>query len=139
MSSKSEHYVHLVWTTKGRQPLVTAAIERGVHRCLSNEVERLKCVVCAINGMPDHVHIIAALHTDVCVSGLLKRIKGVSSTMVNNLHDHQQRFRWQEGYYVRSISLSHLKVVIAYVRNQKQHHADGTLHPEWEETTEAIS
>lgn len=33
-----------------------------------------------------------------------------------------------------SVSRSHLKRVIAYVRNQKQHHASGNLWPEWEET-----
>ena len=134
MSSKSDHYVHIIWATKRREPLVTADIERDIYRCISSEVEKQKCKVCAINGMPDHVHLVLSLHPDASASQLMKRAKGVSSALANDLRDHQQRFRWQESYYVRSISLSHLKRVLSYVHNQKQHHADGTLHSSWEES-----
>ena len=134
MSSKSEMYAHFVWATKHREPLITPGIERNVYRCLANEVEALKCRVCALNGMPDHVHLVAALHPDVCASRLMKQIKGLSSAAINDMRDHQQRFRWQDGYYVRSVSLSHLKTVVDYVNNQKQHHADNTLLAKWEDT-----
>ena len=29
--------------------------------------------------------------------------------------------------------------IVAYVKNQKQHHADTTLFPEWEETYEEVA
>ena len=133
LSSKSEHYVHFVWATKQREPLITPEIERSVYRCIVDLTIGLKCPVRAINGMPDHVHLVVGLHSDVCSSRIMKQVKGVSSAMINDLHDHQQYFRWQQGYYIRSVSLSHLKGVIAYVDNQKQHHADGTIHAEWED------
>src|SRR5947209_3911709 len=96
--SKVEHYIHLVWATKERQPLVTPQIERDVYRCISSVAQGLRCVVHAIGGMPDHIHLVVWIPTTLPVAELMKRVKGVSSAMVNDLHHHEKRFRWQEGY-----------------------------------------
>ena len=45
-------------------------------------------------------------------------------------------FRWQEGYGVFSLGRNQLKHVLAYVQNQKRHHASGKTWPQWEETDE---
>ncbi len=84
--------------------------------------------------MPDHVHLVVGLHPDVCASRMMKQVKSISSAMVNDMRDHQQYFRWQPTYYVRAVSLSHLSTAVAYVDRQKQHHAEGILHPTWEDT-----
>ncbi len=68
------------------------------------------------------------------LSALIKKIKGNSSAMINNMNDHAELFRWQEGYYASTVTPSHLARVQADVQNQKQHHADGTIHSSWEET-----
>ena len=134
MSSRYEHYVHFVWAVKYREPLLTPDIEREVHRLIVSEAQQLKCTVHAINGMPNHVHLVVSLHPDVCASRLMKQVKALSSAMVNDHHNHEKRFRWQDGYFVRSFARSGLATVTAYVVNQKQHHADGTLHAQWEDT-----
>lgn len=132
--SKIEHYIHLVWTTKDRDPCLTPELERAVHHCLSNQAERMKCVVRAIGGMPDHVHMVIWLPATLSVAELVKNLKGTSSAFINDEQRHESHFRWQEGYAVFSVSRSHLAAVTAYVLNQKQHHAEETLRPTWEET-----
>lgn len=65
-----------------------------------------------------------------------------SSPVVNNRSawrsalypDRERLFRWQPGYGVFSVSPNHVKAVIAYIRNQKQQHADGKTHDDWERT-----
>ncbi len=136
--SKAEIYLHLVWGTWERLPLVTPDIERELYRCIENEARQLKCVVLAIGGMPDHVHLIVRVPTLVSAARLAQQVKGVSSTFVRNQLRIGELFRWQEGYGVFSISRSHLKRAIAYVEKQKRHHACCKLWAEWEETDENI-
>ena len=68
-----------------------------------------------------------------------KQMKGVSSAMLNDHSDAMQdRFAWQDGYACFSISRPHLRVAIAYVKNQKKHHACGVVWTGWEETNTPV-
>ena len=137
--SKIEVYLHFVWAVKGREPLLTPQVEAAVHRCIQSEAQSMKCVVLALDGMPDHVHLlIKPPATLLPLSEFMKRIKGVSSAFANDLPPRDMRFRWQEGYAVYAVCPSHKPTVIDYIRNQKQHHANGTLTGEWEETDEEV-
>jgi len=136
--SKAEIYLHLVWGTWGSLPLVTEEIERSVYRCIESEAQRLKCIVLAIGGMPDHVHLVVRVPTRVSAAQLAQQIKGVSSTFVRDQLRTGELFRWQEGFGVFSLSRSHVERVVAYVENQKRHHARGKLWNEWEETEENV-
>jgi putative transposase len=135
--SKLELYLHLVWATKWRADRLTEPWERLAYRCITQEAERLGCVVPALDGMPDHVHLVVRLPSTVSVAQLVKQIKGVSSATVNqNREEFTEPFAWQDGYSCFSISQSHLRVVISYVRRQKERHSQGKVWPLWEETDE---
>lgn len=90
----------------------------------------------AINGMPDHVHLLLSTGPRVDLSVLVKQIKGISSALLNDMSDHTEHFRWQPGYYSATVTPSHLPKILAYVQRQKEHHADGTTHAYWEDTGE---
>ena len=138
--SRLELYFHLVWATQHRQPLLTVPKEEAVFRCIIKLMEPMPYAILALNGMPDHVHLLIQTGSQVDVSALMKKLKAVSSTMVNDMTDHVERFRWQEGYYAATITPSHMPRVRAYILNQKQHHSDGTARPSFEQTgEEAIS
>ena len=133
---RPRHYLHLVWATKGREPLLTPELERQVHRCIESEARHLDCQVLALDGMADHVHPVVMLPTTVAVADLMKRVKGVSSALANDLNEHKILFRWQEGYVLLSVSYSHVDRVVAYVQNQNRHHASGKLIDILEQTQE---
>ena len=134
--SKAEIYLHFVWGTLRRLPLVSENIERDIYRCVGDQATKLQCVVLAIGGMPDHVHLLARVPAKISASELAKQVKGVSSAFGRDRLGGESLFGWQDGYGVFSVSRSHVKRIIAYIENQKRHHADGTLWPEWEETDE---
>lgn len=90
--------------------------------------------VLAINGMPNHVHLLLQSGPQLDLSALMRQIKGVTSLMVNNMPDFHERFRWQEGYFAITVTPSHLSKVFAYVQNQKEHHRNGITHALWERT-----
>ena len=134
--SKAEMYFHLVWATWRRLPLVLPEIERAVYRCIEGEAKKLGCKVYAIGGMPDHVHLAVKTPAVIDIPKLAKQVKGVSSTLVRNRLRPDELFRWQEGYAVYTVCPRHIQQTIAYIENQKRHHADGTILDEWEEVDE---
>ncbi len=136
--SKSEIYFHFVWATWKRRPWIASAFERELYRCIQDQVQKQSGVVLALNGMPDHVHLIAKVPATLMPSHLMKQIKGVSSVFVNERFEVEEHFRWQEGYAVFSLSRSHVTRAVKYVQCQKHHHANGSLWPQWEETDEEI-
>jgi len=134
--SKAEIYLHLVWGTWQRTPFITPDIERELYRCIESEARKLEVTVLAIGGVADHVHLLVRIPTKLCAANLAKQVKGVSSTFVRDQLSPAGHFRWQEGYGVFSISRSHVERVIAYINDQKRHHAQNSVWPEWEESDE---
>lgn len=110
--SKTGLYVHFVWATFQRLPLVAPTIEEPLYRCILAEANKLKLELLALGGMPDHVHLVVRKPPMVSESQIMQRIKGVSSTFA-------QADR-----------------VVQYVKNQKTRHADNAVWPDWEEIDE---
>lgn len=122
-----ELYVHFVWTTYDRHPLITDDIARKVHRIIYAEAVRKQCTVVAIGGMPDHIHLAVQMPSTVSAGQLMQRVKGASSAIIREQLCPGEFFGWQDGYGGFSFSRSDLPAVQAYIQNQAKHHADGTL------------
>ncbi len=137
-----EIYLHLVWATKGRDPLLIPTVERRIHRCVQSEAERLHAVVLAVGGLADHVHLVVQVPPHVSAMELVKQVKGVSSRFAAAELVAREGllpyFSWQEGYSVFSLSRSHLADVVPYVRNQKQRHAEQNTWEAWEEMDDQV-
>jgi len=132
-------FVHLVWSTWDRLPMIDQAIERRLLREIESEAIKMRCIVLALNSMPDHVHIVLVMPSIVTIADLAKQLKGASSHFVNEVLRPEMPFKWQGSYGAFTVSRWDVDKVVAYVRNQKQHHADETLLPEWEETFEEVA
>jgi putative transposase len=132
MGSKLEIYLHLVWGTWRRRPMVSDEIEAELYRAIGTKCVELRCSPCAIGGTADHVHLLSRLHPSISVARLAAEIKGSSSHAVVHRIAPRSRFRWQRGYGAFSISLDDLPAVDSYVRNQKQHHALHAIDPRLE-------
>jgi putative transposase len=134
--SRSELYLHLVWATRGREPLLTPHLERSAWKTIETEAKRLGCSVLAVCGMEDHVHLLVMVPPSLAVDDVAARVKEASAQQINTSHPEVGGFGWSEGYGVFSVSRSHVKRVMAYVLEQKRHHQLNALWPEWEETDE---
>lgn len=79
-------FVHLVWATDGRRPLLQPSLEAAVSTInIVSKCRVLRCPALAIGGMTDHIHLLAELHPTVSVSALAKEIKGASSHAASRL------------------------------------------------------
>ena len=128
--SKIEVFLHYVWTTHHREPFLAPQIERAVHRCIAGEAKRLRCIPLAVNGMPDHVHLVVQMHSTVSIARLAQAVKGVSSLFANTELGFDGAFDRQDNYAAFSVG-SELDAVLGYARHQKQHHGSGDIWPEW--------
>ena len=86
----------------------------------------MNCIIHAINGTENHIHVIASIPPKLSIAEFIKRIKGSSSHYLNQNFLDSSKFSWQEGYGVFSLGAKHLDIAIAYVENQKIHHRQNT-------------
>ena len=78
----------------------------------------------------DHLHIITSLHASVALATLVKDIK-LSSTAFIKEKGILKSFRgWQDGYAAFTYFMEAKDNLIAYVKDQEQHHASKTFREE---------
>jgi REP element-mobilizing transposase RayT len=130
--NKAEIYLHFVWSTLDRHPLVTPKIERRLYRYITGICEKKQCGVLAIGGISNHIHLAVTLSTTVTVADLMQAVKGGSSYFARETLVPGEFFGWRDGYGVFSFSRSQYDQVVAYIRNQKTHHREGSLWHEFE-------
>ncbi len=126
-------WVHGVFSTKDRVPLIHPEFESKLYHHLKEKLEKdLSCRVRIINGMPEHVHVLFLLDKNYAIKDVFKSIKGESSNWWNQSDFTRRKFAWQTGYGVFSVSESKVKQVENYIRRQKEHHKKMTYTEEVE-------
>jgi len=127
--------IHVVFSTKNRQPLIHPSFEEGMFAYISGIVENQGCKLILGNGAADHVHLLISLGRQIFISTLIGHIKRESSIWVKE-NGGPPDFYWQEGYGAFSIGQSQVTAVMKYIANQKQHHAKQEFQAEFREFLE---
>jgi putative transposase len=125
------NYIHIVFSTKNRQPFIHPPVEAELHHYLGGICNNLGCQVIKIGGYTDHVHILCMLSRKIALMKLLEEIKSHSSKWIKTKGDSYRNFYWQEGYGAFSVNPSEVEAVVAYVTNQHQHHSKKTFQEEY--------
>ena len=131
--SLTKIWIHAIWATKERVPLLHQRVEQKVYHFMSNELRELGCPVRIVNGMPDHVHCLFLLSRERSIADVIKQIKGSSSHHINQTDIISQKFAWQTGYAAYSVSESAVEKVFQYIKKQKEHHRKKSSLLEYEE------
>jgi putative transposase len=126
-------YLHCLWATWDREPLVTAQIE-PVYAFILAKTQELRCVPIAIGGMSDHVHLLVRWSPTVSVAEFIGELKGASSHFVTHQLLPGGFFKWQGAYGAFTVSRDQVETVRRYIEHQKEHHATQTAVSAWEQT-----
>ena len=130
-------YVHLVWSTWDRLPLLSEALKAAVYACIKEECADLKGEALAVGGTADHVHLLARVSSTVSIATLVKQAKGSTSHLITHRLQHSDGFKWQGAYGAFSVSKSLVSRVRSYILRQEEHHREGTtdrdLEIAWDE------
>ena len=127
-------YVHFVWTTWDREPLITPLVEPRIYSAIAAKCHELGCQPIEIGGVEDHVHVLVRLSATVSIAQLAHGIKGSSSHLAT--HALNVPFKWRGSYGAFSVGRSEVTRIRKYIRNQKEHHAKRELVAEWERDEE---
>jgi REP element-mobilizing transposase RayT len=122
-------FYHIVWSTRNRLPLLTPEVETTIYKLLRTKAIGLGATVFALNGVLEHVHLVAAVPPKIAIAKFIGQIKAAASTKFNKSSLSDGSFFWQEEYGVFSFGGKRLPNYIAYVECQKEHHAQGTTIP----------
>jgi putative transposase len=123
-------YLHLVFSTKGRAPIIRDQIRDPLHRYMAAVLNNLGCHASLINSVDDHVHVLFELGRTVSVSKVVEDVKKSSSKWIKTQSGGVGDFAWQNGYGVFSVSHSNFEAVRDYIATQREHHRKRTFQEE---------
>jgi REP element-mobilizing transposase RayT len=123
--------VHLVFSTKNRDPLLVEEARPRMFAYLGGTLNAIGCPVIAVGGVADHVHLLFVLGRTVTLSKAVEEVKKQSSKWAKE--SVAAGFFWQNGYGAFSVSVSNVDQVKTYIENQEEHHRTMTFQDEFRE------
>ena len=125
-------YLHLIWATWDRLPLLEPTIERGGHRAIEAKARDLGTEFLGIGGTEDHVHVLVGIPATLSIATLVHDLKGASAHLVTHELAPHDFFKWQGAYAAFSISPRLLNQAKDYGSRQREHHAAHDSAIAWE-------
>jgi len=125
-------YVHCVWATWNRMPLITPEIKHHLYNAIAHKCEAINCCLIAIGGIHDHIHILTRFPPSLSIAKLVKDIKGNSAHFINHQIKPPQVFKWQANYGAFTVNRPGIPAVANYIKNQEKHHREKSLITELE-------
>ena len=123
--------IHLVFSTKNREPLIPDSLRDGLHAYIGGTVSARKGTLLAAGSVEDHVHLLISIPRDLAPSELVKEIKTGSSKWIKEQDKRLANFHWQAGYGMFSLSITHRSRLEGYIAGQREHHRVTSFQDEY--------
>ena len=121
--------LHLIFSTKGRQALITKEIRQDLFAYLGGIIREMRGMALIVNGMADHVHMLVRIRPAHSTAEVVRVVKANSSRWAHE--KWKMRFAWQTGYGAFSVSESNVAAVSRYIADQEKHHKTKTFQEEY--------
>lgn len=126
--SLAKGHLHIVFSTKGRAPLIDDDVREALHTYVAVVLRNLNCPAVIINNsIEDHPHILCELARTVSISELVEEVKNSSLRWIKSQGRRFAGFAWQAGYGAFSVSVSNVDDVRRDVEGQRDHHRTRSL------------
>jgi REP-associated tyrosine transposase len=129
--SLAKIYVHLIFSTKFRERVLTDEIRPQLHSYMGGILRKWEASGLEINTEPDHVHALFLLPRTHALSDVVGQLKRGSSVWLQSQDGPWKGFHWQNGYGAFSVSQSGVEEVKDYICNQREHHKKVTFQDEF--------
>lgn len=123
--------MHLVFSTKHREPFLKPEYQSPVHAYLAKVLDSMDCPSYRVGGVEDHVHLLFGLSRTRTMAAVAERVKTSSSKWIKEQFPELGSFHWQRGYGIFSVSQSDFESVATYVERQQERHAKSTFQDEY--------
>lgn len=126
-----QNYLHIIFSTKHREPLIYPPYEQDLHAYIGGTCNELDCTPIKIGGHTDHIHILCTLSKNISLAKLIEAIKSNSSKWMKTKDSTLDNFYWQTGYGAISVNPTEIDKVVTYIAEQHTHHAKFTFQDEY--------
>ena len=120
--SLSQLYVHLVFSTKHREPILLSPLREHLHAYLATVLNNQDSPALKVGGMSDHVHALFRLSKNFSLAKIVEEVKTSSSKWVKAQGRSLANLHWQSGYGGFSVSAADVEEVVEYIAQQESHH-----------------
>ena len=128
--SLAKVYLHVIFSTKDRAPVLADAWRGELFKVLGGAANNLGCQSLIVGGVADHVHMLFQLGRTITIASAVGTIKSTSSSWINETGKLQTAFHWQGGYAAFSVSQTKVEQVRDYILHQVEHHAKQSFQDE---------
>ena len=126
-----KNLVHLVYSTKNRQPWIPKNVRDRFFAYQAGIFKHWESPAIVIGGVDDHVHALFTLSKNHALITIVEEVKkGSSKSMKTEDGSGNQDFHWQSGYAAFSVSQSNVQEVRSYIEKQEEHHQKLTFQDE---------
>lgn len=132
---RHRHFIHVVWTTRDRAPLITLRAAEFLAGFLARVCREEDATLIQFGAVRTHVHLLIRSHPARAISRIVQRLKGGSSYF--GRREHGLDLRWHVGYSVDSVSLRAISAVAAYIAEQHLRHPREQI-PGWRPRTDHV-
>jgi putative transposase len=131
MASYTQILYHIVFATKGRQPVLVKESREKLFRYVWGVLKNKECHLYRVNGVEDHLHILSSVHPSVALADLVREIKVSTSGWIKEGKVFPDFDYWAEGYGAFTIGWNERDAVIEYIKNQEEHHRKVSFRQEY--------
>jgi len=135
--SLSKLYVHLVFSTKHREPLLLAPVRAEMHAYLATVLTNSGSPAIKVGGTSDHVHALFRLSKNSSLAAIVEEIKTSSSKWIKTQGRALANFHWQSGYGGFSVSPADVEGVAEYIAQQETNHRTVSFQEEYRKLLES--
>jgi len=111
----SKVYIHFVWSTHNRAPMITPPMREALLNHLHLVVEQCGCLVIAMNATEDRVHVLLWTSLEMTIADIAQRLKGSSSRAMNLAFPSETPLRWHRTYEASTVSAVALNAVSGFI------------------------
>ena len=115
-------FAHVTWHTWRRQNSVRRADVETVARAIRDAASRNSVHVVAQAVLADHVHVLVSFLPERALTPFVRDAKSESARRINQARGAV--FQWARGYFVESLSRTHVRAACDYVARQHLRHPD---------------
>ena len=124
-------FLHIIFHVKTVSPTIDCNHLERVHSYIGGLVNTTGCQVLCVGGTENHVHALIMFSKTETVAHVVEEMKRNSSRWIKTISPKYEKFAWQGGYAAFSVSQSQVDTVMAYIRNQEEHHKKQSFKDEY--------
>ena len=116
------HRFHIVWITKYRYKVLHGALRERVRDIIRQVCEELGVTIVSGVLSSDHVHMFVSIPPQLCVSDVVRRVKGRSSRKIQQeFPDIRKRYWgcrfWARGYFCTTSGNVTDDIILRYIES----------------------